>query len=324
MKRVCLAAIALAFLAAPAFTPPLEEEQDASYVEDVVGASDHPARQSTSYILDEGLWLRFRIPPGQTSLNVCSNANVPVSYYGAKDFTVSYSLQYRLADARGNILREGTYSASAGFSIYLDEETGSLVPVHFYRALEVVPMGSRVSLINLEGFADSATELRLAIGAAEAPIADVTVRVYYNERPPPYKLRYLWQRMSLKKKERLARGNIYPLELLTEAEKRNIIENRWAALAPLGIEGRDYLERRLYTSEKREGSREVHSIQPRGVRVEDDLVGVVLIPENGGCITLEIERLEELERPGSGSAQVTWFGEDPEDRIDSSISLEDG
>ena len=321
IQRVILAAIALAFLAAPAFTPPLEEEQEASYVEDVVSASDHPARQSTSYILEGNRWLRFRIPPGQTALNIASNANVPASLYGTKDFTVQYSLLYRLVDARGNILREGSYSASSGFSIYLDDATGALVPVHFYRALDVVPLGSRISLINLEGFADSATELRLGLGPAEAPITDVTVRAYFNEKPPPYKLRYLWQRMSLKKKERLARGNIYPLELLSEVEKRNIIENRWAALAPLGIEGRDYFERRLYTSEKGDGSREVHSIQPRGVRVEGDLVGVILVPENGGCVTLEIEALEAFAPGASGHAQVTWFGEAPEERIDSSILL---
>jgi hypothetical protein len=280
------------------------------------------ARSSTAYVLAVDRWTSFRIPPGQQALKLVTNANVPAIHRGSKDFSCGYSIRYQVVDAHDNVVRDQHYNLSAGFLVFIDEVTGSAVPAHFYRSSDLAPMGSRTLFVNLEGIADRAVRLNVRVSAADAPIADVAARVYFNERPPPYKLRYLWQRMSAAKKERLARANIYTADLLGDDEKRNLLENRWAALAPLGIEGRDYEERRLYMVNRSEADRQAPTILPRGLPVDAHVVGVIPIPESGGCIRVEIEDIDDGPPAGRAPmAYITWFGEDPGDRIDSGIEL---
>lgn len=290
-------------------------------------ANAHPsvehARASTVYLLSENEWMSFRIPPDQTTLKVISNANVAGEHYGAKDFNCTYFIHYQLLDREGRVLRDHAYSLTSGFLIFFDQATGAPIPAHFYRTSTLAPLGSRLAMINVEGGATAATRLNLRLAGADSQVEDVSVRVYHNEKPQAYKLRYLWQRLSLLKKERLARSNIYTLDLLSDDEKRNLLENRWSALAPLGNSGRDYGERKLITVNREDSSAETETILPYGVYADSRLLGVIPLPEGGGCVRLELEILEpNRTAAGPSMAYVTWFGEEEQSRMDSNIELQ--
>jgi hypothetical protein len=320
---------AILFLAGlVAVTPPvalfiLSAVSAIAEVEEGLPADVENARSCTSYVLSVNRWTSFRIPPGQQALKLVTNANVPSRQRATKDFTCAYSVRYQLIDAYDNVIRDQRYNFSSGFLIYIDDIVGSAVSAQFYRSVDLVPLSSRTLFVNLEGITDKAVRLNLRVSSADAPVTDVIARLYYNERPPPFKLRYLWQRMSKAKKERLARANVYTADLLGDDEKRNLLENRWAAMAPLGIEGRDYSERKLYTRNREDADRQSPTILPKGLYVDEELVGVIPIPEGGGCIRVELERVDEGRRGSSpGTAFLTWFGEDPGDRVDSGVELE--
>src|SRR5262245_18703367 len=261
------------------------------------GADD--ARSSTSYVIDREGWLSFRIPPDQRALKLVTNANVHEAHFGKVDFACAYALHYQLLDAAGNVLRDHVYSMNSTFLIYLSQVTGKPVPAQYYRGTSLVPLGPRAIMVNLEGFADQSAHFRLRVADADPAVSDVGVRVYFNEKPPPYKLRYLWQRMPAPRKERLARANVYTVDLLSEDEKRNLLENRWAALAPVGIQGKDYAERKLFTVVDDDASRLVESVLPPGLYVDGSLHGVIPIPESGGCLRLEFELCEPPAGGGS-------------------------
>jgi hypothetical protein len=322
-RKAILFLVGLAAVTPPAALFILSAVSALAEVEEGIPAEEENARSCTSYVLPLDGWTSFRIPPGQQALKIVTNANVPASLRRAKDFACAYSVRYQLIDVYDNVIRDQRYSLASGFLIYIDEITGSAVPAHFFRSVDLIPLSSRTLVVNLEGASEKAVRLNLRVSSADAPTADVIARAYYKERPPPYKLRYLWQRMSQARKERIARASVYTPDLLGEDEKRNLLENRWAALAPLGIEGRDYAERKLYTVAREEADRQSPTILPRGLYVDQDLVGVIPIPERGGCIRIELERIEEGP-PGGGSraAYLTWFGEDPGERIDTGIDLQ--
>jgi hypothetical protein len=63
---------------------------------------------------------------------------------------------------------------------------------------------------------------------------------------PDREIKVAWQRMSGADRRRLAAGNIYPPQLLSEAEKRNLLRWRWRPVGPRGVEGEDYEVKRLY------------------------------------------------------------------------------
>ena len=148
---------------------------------------------------------------------------------------------------------------------YRDEESGAILPAQTYLGLSEVPLSSRTSIVNLEGLESSVRRMRVGLVQADPRVRNAILRVYLNQKPSGYKLRYLWQRLALEKRERLARANVHGVELLTDAEKESLLLNRWVAVAPQGIEGRDYEERKLYTLRERDSTVPSSAILPRGV-----------------------------------------------------------
>lgn len=249
------------------------------------------ARRSTAYLLDTQRGFTFQIPPAKKLLAVVSNANVTSSTDLPRDFSTSYTLRYRIYGNADELLCDRPYTLRAEVSGGEDPVTGEFQSKHFYVGLPLLPLSSRIFLIDLSGLPGTTDRVLLELEAASTPVANVAVRLYHRDHPPAYKLEYLWQRLSEERRARLARGNIFTPDLLTAQEKRNLLTNRWMPLAPEGVKEDDYRSITLYTDTGPVETRPLEETRPSGLAVKPGVVGVVPFPAATGEVHLELEFL---------------------------------
>jgi hypothetical protein len=291
-------------------------------IEESVSAEIARSRSSTAFVLNGRGWTDFNLPPEQAMVKVVSNGNVPESLYAVQDLLCEYTLRLDVLDSSGVVLKTQESVLRSSPLNYRDEETGAILPAQTYLGVPLLPLSSRTSIINIEGLEGAARRLRLSLARSDPRVRDVNVRVYVNQKPAAYKLRYMWQRMPLEKRERLARANVHGLDFLTDTEKERLLENRWVAVAPLGFEGSGYFERRLYTLKERYNAILSGAILPRGVYVAPGTLGTVPVPEDGGCVRLEFQRV-----PGSArepSVHLVWYRRGGLKPVETDLHLADG
>lgn len=296
------------------------------------GVGHDSSRISTCYLLSHGRWTLFRIAPGEDIIKVVTNGNVGTEYFGDSRFNASYGIRYQILSRENEILSDQPYVFRSRFLTCSGGDAASgntvggkmagIVPSQYYDLREFLPLASRTAYINLSGLQKEPAHLRLAVDWKEPAVAGVSVRVYQQQPTPDYKLRYLWQRTSGEKKRRLARANIYSVDLLTEAERQNLLESRWLPLGARGVEGRDYRPLRLYTLSGDRAGSFTERVAPAGLVVDAEMRGVVPLPEGGGCVRLEIERLSGgSELQGPGEVGLTWFSRGVAGRTDRQVLL---
>ncbi len=250
------------------------------------------ARISTAYALDDRTWTTVLLPAAERNVKVVTNAvaATPLSVETAHEH--QYSTRYQVTDMEGRLLVDRVYWQKTRQREYFDPETGRTIASKFFVGEAGHPLPTRSFNLNLRGLPAGPLRLRLQMGPRFEEITGVIARVYTPDDPPPYKLRYLWQRMSSDKQDSLARGNLYPTELTTEEERRNLVRNRWTPVAPLGIAGSDYQVRKLYSvqGEQLEEERQ-ETIIPAGIYMSREVTGVLPLPAEGGEVRLEFEEL---------------------------------
>jgi hypothetical protein len=90
-----------------------------------------------------------------------------------------------------------------------------------------------------------AARARVRLGKHAVEVRHAVVRSYVLVSEDEGLDEHLWERTSPTWRERLTRTNVYPPDLLTEAERENLLRHRWSAAPPTGIDGVDYEERIL-------------------------------------------------------------------------------
>lgn len=262
------------------------------------------SRVAACFALSSSRWMEFLLAPGQMGVKIVSNAGAPSDLYGMPDLVCEYTIRYQIATRGGKVLRDGESVFRSTPLLYRDEASGNMVPAQTFIGVPFIPLSSRSAVLNLEDSGDEPAVLKVMRGHCDPRLNDIVVRVYQNEKPADYKLRYLWQRMPLEKQTRLARGNVHEVDLLTAAEKRNLLENRWVAVAPQGIVGDDYVERKLFTLRERATTQFSQSTLPRGLLVGEGTLGVIAVPEAGGCLRLSFQPLESNLEPPVVSVRI--------------------
>jgi hypothetical protein len=118
----------------------------------------------------------------------------------------------------------------------------------------------------------------------------------------------------------LGRGNIYPVDLLSEAEKKHLAAVKWEVLSPLGVPGKDFHREILYTLKENAGipiypQGKWSGVSPGELYIHAGLRGVVPLPEEGGHFRFVFSALPPGPSPGSvgaadagGALQLTWYG----------------
>jgi hypothetical protein len=281
---------------------------------------------SSVYTLPEAGWLRFELPRAPAPVRVLTSGSLaghppPVE---ATELEWRYALEYRLLDARGGVLAERRYHHATRLTEYREPRRGERVTSSFYLDGGLVPTDARVMLIHPLELPPLATRLAIRLAEKDPELVDVTARVYHREAVPPRTLRHLWQRLPEQRKQLLARANVYPAELLTESEKRHLLERRWTAIAPEGVEGADYERRELYTPTELPGEELRDEPLARGFLAGPELHGVIPLPESGGRLRLLLEPVRPAPPPRTGTILVRWFGRSLVERAERRLAWHGG
>ncbi len=263
---------------------------------------------STSYVLRGSQWLEFEIPEQHQVIRLLSNASLKPGQWALEDEHYHYQIEYQIIDGDGEVLLESLYHLRSHVSQPKEDQQLGRVPRQFYAEGDLLPADGRVMMLNLHNL-EQPKRLRLRLHSHDPRLADVVVRCYLQEGVSEHKLAYQWVRMSERKREYLARGSIYSPELLTEAEKRNLLRNLWYPVGPNGVRGKDYYDRALYTLRDYEELFELQGedIQPAGLWIDRWVNGVVAIPYGGGEVELTFEPLDPNQRL-DGRLNIHWSG----------------
>lgn len=274
-----------------------------------------PAVASQTYLLAEDRWLDFKLPDSGDLLRVLTNANFrPGPHLEEVPQTPrpgwSYALEYQLLDADGSTLDGGRYHFRTRLTEYRDPRTGEQITPVFYADDTLVTAGARAMLYPLRRLPAEADRLQLKLHRRDAAIVEVAVRVYCRQQRRGYLRAYRWRRTSRKSKEKICRGSVYPPELLSGFEKRNSLRWQWNALAPRGMEGREYRRRILYTLEEIVGEEVDDAQAPAGMPVDRNVHAMVALPERLGGVTLHCVPFNPpLAKSETADLEVRFYGD---------------
>ncbi len=128
-------------------------------------------------------------------------------------------------------------------SVFLDAAGKPIGPFRFYRgSRQVVTLGDELRIAAPVPVA----QMRLFKGRADPGVLAIDARAYERRPILESRLDATFVRFNPQEQADLARGNAFPVALLTPEEKHNLVRNQWRPLGPLGIEGRDYQSLVLY------------------------------------------------------------------------------
>ncbi len=265
------------------------------------------SRASAVYTVARDSWLVFPAPLRDSAARIVSHADIPSEIATDLDAEYPYRLLVQLVDEDNAVLQERSMDFRTRVTRHVDVESGELYSRTFYLEAGLVPSGSREArvLVSRSG----AVSMRVRLEEADPRIAAVQVRAYRQESIAAHRIAFQWQRMSIAQQERLAAGNLYPVEFLTRREKLNLLRNRWRPVGPRGVEGTDYQARKLYTLE-RDGEPYEPPGSAAGMYADAGLSATFPVPVPGGSLALEI-----TPEPGAFAtdergvrAAAIWYG----------------
>lgn len=199
-------------------------------------------RPVPTYVLGDNRWTVFPLAGRQPGIRLVSHADVVPEEGVRPEWGWRYSLEYEVLDGGGEVIDAGAPHYQAG----LPEFTDQTEAVASYLGAATLPTFRSTTSIALEDLPEDAAAIRLRAGATDEGVEAVNARIYAPEAVAQRELAVAWQRMSARDRRRLAAGNIYPPQLLSEEEKANLLRWRWRPVGPRGVEGQDYQLKRLY------------------------------------------------------------------------------
>ncbi len=272
-------------------------------------------RATTTYLLDRERWTEFPLVTPFKQLRILSNAEAsPEGLEAAQnrnrhlpegEADYLYTLAYRAVDDQGELLREGVFQHDSRRRIYRDPASGRLYPTASRYPPDYLPLDSRFFHLNMAGWGDSVS-LQLRIAAAPPPIERVAVRVFQDSRQRLGAPLVRWQRLSAEQRERLAAASVYPPELLSDLERIQLISDRRVRLSPLGVEGQDYREERLYVIDEHDGEEVLPPVPPMGALFQPGRPLLLEIPPGEGLLRLEMTPTEPDQ--AGGVVDFHWYG----------------
>jgi hypothetical protein len=269
---------------------------------------------SISYVINEEGWLVFPFEFKGNLLRIVTNANLPRDINLKRDEDWQYSIRYQVTDRDGDMLLDRTHHLRSKVTFYRDDRWGEFTS-SFYTEPDIVPADSREFRINISHLRD-ADAIRFKLLQKDKDIKDISIRVYIRYEPKKKVPGYMWRRFSEKKKERMAMGNVYPHQLLTDFEKKQLLQRQWRPLGPLGAQGKDFTARKLYVLKEVEAEEVDIYIPPIGIFIKEGHHATVPVPEGGGRLRLEFYNSSE-EQPHA--LRLLWYGRGIDQYIEKTI-----
>lgn len=271
--------------------------------------SSQPKNQKVriAYELDDEKWVSFSLSANDEVIKVVSNAEIPADYQALDDEHWVYGIEYQIVDNQDQPVLSGDIFHNTGQKIFYDEVLKeSYVSTSFYPPLSN-PVDARLHIINLRGY-ESAKKIRLREKYKQQPVIGVIARIYHQEKIANHKLKYLWQRMGVDKKDYLARASIYDADLLRERERLLLMEKQWTHLAPLGVSEKDYVARKLYVARDVEEDvvTNLPVVPPTGLVVYPDRFGIIRIPVFPGTVKVTWQSITAA--GNKDKVNIEWWG----------------
>lgn len=196
-------------------------------------------------------WIEFPAPGAQRVVRVIAHADVPREVDDQPDRIFQFLIRARFVDAGGVVLGERSMRFRTRIVVYRDLDTGELYRRAFYSGGGPQPTSTQETRLGLPGTEVHSIQFQLV--EADPDISAVQLRLYKREPPAEHRLEKAWERLSVRTRNMLASGNLYPVEFLTAREKVNLVRNRWKPAGPRGVEGEDYRVREMRVYRSRSG-----------------------------------------------------------------------
>ncbi len=282
------------------------------------------AEISQTFVINGDDWLRFRLPQRGNIVRVLTTASVlrPVPEVDATSIRPGwrYSLEYRIVDSAGKVLREAPFHFRTHVTEYEVPESTRRITSSFFEDRQRVPAITRRLLVPLDSLDGEHYELHLRLVAKDVELDDVAVRVACHTQRHHYDRPGLWQKINAQRKERICSASIYPPELMSLEQRRAVLRWQWKPLAPSGLEGRDYQRREMYTHEEIEGREADLDFFPSGMILHASRRGVIPLPELPGTVWLAVERLGNVH--GEPVYSATRAGKQPSSSFSSATAFD--
>jgi hypothetical protein len=265
---------------------------------------------SLTYALDRQSWTEFSLPQATNRVRAISNCVVPADY-PFEDEPLQYSLIYEIYDAgSGRVIREGIYYFNTTMTLYQNSSEQEPEPAAFFREPGDLPTDGRIMLLDLTELTGQADDrrIRFKIGSIDPVVSTIIIRVYARQQVIGRNDPLLWNRLHTSKKEKLAKGNIYPQDLLTQNEISSLLENQWMPIGPRGIPDRDFKIQRMYIRRDISDKSTESSSLLSGLTITPGFPLTFAVPEEGKNLQLQFTPHEDLQA-GNGNIVVRWYGQ---------------
>ncbi len=210
-----------------------------------VGGVDYRFTDSSFiFPLTSGKYIRFPFSQPQNKVRLITHADL---HPGASGGT--YSLIVDAIGSNGQVtLHRELFLRS--IVLYSNDSRKRLVPRSFYADSTLIPSASDITVLD---FQQPVNELRLRTGRIGPGLARIAARVHEQRPISARQLAVGWQRLTRREQERIAEGNAFPAEMLTDGERRNLLANRWYPVGPAGVQGIQYNRSILYERRNPDG-----------------------------------------------------------------------
>lgn len=277
------------------------------------GSQLENARSGLTYVLRPSNSLTFNVWSRSGRIRLLTNVNLPASWprlHTPQD-AVEYELKYSLLNREQDVIYSGSIFIRSRMTEYVDFDTGKTRVQGFYLDGPDLPADTRSTVLNLKSFgvdvANQTAQVRFTMDASNPEALSIALRCYQEEMAPEHELETIWTRQSRNGKSRLARGNIYPESFLYPEEKLNAVRWEWRPSGPLGIQGKDYQLRTLYSQQEIDGDKEEPETYPSGLFIRPGLKATYPIPDKGAKLRITFQPWDRLPE-ASDRVHVLWDG----------------
>ena len=269
------------------------------------------------YVLADNHWISFPLTPNIEKIKVVTNANITKEESKHNAVEYHYTLEYEIRGGRDNaVLQHGNYYHRSQLTRYKDPESEQEYTASLYLDPKIIPVDGRVMILNPADRSplQQAKQIRLRLVGQAQEVMDVLLRIYTTEQNVRPEELNNWQRLSIPRRQKQARGNVYPYDFLYDEEKINLMNSRWRPVGPLGVPGKDYHVRSLYTLKERNEETVIDNKPPPLPAIGPQKAMTLPIAAGGMNLRFSLKPMEHDEETGEKTVHFNWFGLTPAER----------
>ncbi len=273
------------------------------------------ARSVLATLLSHDQWVEFQILHDATPVRLLTNAALQSTDAPDHDLTNPrlgwrYTIAYELLDAERNVVDKSEYHFRTQIRQLLDQHTGQPIYPIFLGKSGLVSAQTRPMQLAITHFPQRPVILRVRLKSADAGIRQVVGRSLSRIQREDFDKRYTWNRLSEQRRDLICKYTVYEPDLLTAAERTNLLKWRWAQTPTVTQSP----QRHLFFIGSFD-DQEVRDEQlPQGLFADRNWLATVPVPEGQGQVRMEFTAIDPVVS-AAAEVDVQWFGVDSTDRL---------